>query len=320
MPIMSIILASMLLFALPAFAEQSEKGFYDKKAEGWFWYKQEPLLPEPLPLEQPSLLEAKLKPIEQPSITTPPPPLQSPSPLPPLSVEWFQQNLNTYKNRAIDFPTKENVEAYLYLQRVMMDKSEKFARVMQVAAISDPALDENNRRPQSYFGQSVADEQAKTNRDDLFKKLANIAGLWFFYSSECAYCAKQAPVLKQIQQQYGLEILPISLDGLPIPGNIFPDFVVDNGQAKQFQVIRTPTLILAKPPNSFIRISEGILSEKAIIDRSLMLATDQNWLPEKEYNDTKIVKQDFIEATNVPENIAENPTALVDYLRAKVKR
>jgi conjugal transfer pilus assembly protein TraF len=65
----------------------------------------------------------------------------------PLSTAWFRKNLEKYRDRAIDDPSAENVAAYYYLQRVMMDKAHRFTDVAREVVMSDPFLDENQRRP-----------------------------------------------------------------------------------------------------------------------------------------------------------------------------
>ena len=69
----------------------------------------------------------------------------------PFSAKWLQQNMPKLLERAIDSPNKENVEAYLYAQRVAMDKSQVYAESARRVVASDPFLDENNRVPLSTY-------------------------------------------------------------------------------------------------------------------------------------------------------------------------
>ncbi len=92
------------LFILPAYA--SDGPFYQRGQEGWFWYQ---VIPEP---EQPDeLVEPETGVVES-----------SQSELKPFSAAWFREHMQSFMDKAIDEPTNENVRAYLYLQRVMMDK------------------------------------------------------------------------------------------------------------------------------------------------------------------------------------------------------
>ena len=104
--------------------------------------------------------------------------------------------MEKYRDKAIDEPTPENVSAYMYLQRVVLDKSEKFAQVTQQVVMSDPVLDENSRRPTATFGAFAMDDMATKGTENAAKKLAKSAGLWFFYASTCEFCIKEVGVLK----------------------------------------------------------------------------------------------------------------------------
>ncbi len=125
--------AALLLAALALVpAAGSPAGFYGRSAEGWFWYRdpREPFLPLPTPAATPA---------------TPPPAPQVPapeSPAPPgpapLSAQWFRENLDRYRDRAIDAPSPENVAVYLHLQRIAMDKSSRFATVSERVVQGDP--------------------------------------------------------------------------------------------------------------------------------------------------------------------------------------
>jgi conjugal transfer pilus assembly protein TraF len=107
--------ATLLLMglAVPAWADQVGQPFFQGKEEGWFWYKDPKERPVQLPPKSMLPLPAKPKETE------------------PLSVEWLKKQMPVLLDRAIDNPTRENVEAYLYAQRLAMDKSQRFAEMSQ---------------------------------------------------------------------------------------------------------------------------------------------------------------------------------------------
>ena len=120
----------------PAASVIHDSTFYGDKERGWFWYEEpisddEPVEDVAPPPEPPPPKEIKA---EQPPA--------KPAEAKPLSAEWFRKNMEKYRDKAIDEPTPENVSAYMYLQRVVLDKSEKFAQVTQQVVMSDPVLDE----------------------------------------------------------------------------------------------------------------------------------------------------------------------------------
>lgn len=148
------------LFILPAHASDGQ--FYQRGQEGWFWYQ---VIPEP---EQPDeLIEPETGVVES-----------SQSELKPFSAAWFREHMQSFMDKAIDEPTNENVRAYLYLQRVMMDKGSQFADVSQQVVMGDPVLDEISRRPLATYAANRMDREAGAQRDVALGEVAKRAGLF----------------------------------------------------------------------------------------------------------------------------------------------
>ncbi|PPD43811.1 MAG: hypothetical protein CTY16_12820 [Methylobacter sp.] len=275
-------------------AHDPRSAFYQDKERGWFWYEPEPIEdPEPEWPEAIPTPEAAKKPVEI---------LQTqPQPVKPLSSEWFRVNLAKYRDTAIDEPTADNVSRYLYLQRVMLDKAERFTEQSQRVVMADALLDENSRRPIATFGANAMDELADKGVDKAVKQLAKAAGLWFFYSSTCSFCIKEAGVLKGLSHAYGFKVLPIALDGLPLPDNSYPDFTIDRGQAKKMGVETTPALFLVKPgqKGDVIQIGQGLLSGDEIVKRSLVLGYQQGWINGSDYNGTLKAKPITVDSETI---------------------
>ena len=292
--------------------------YYEDKERGWFWYEEsvldedvvetEPLSPEPSPIQEKKAEHSPTKPSEAK----------------PLSSEWFRKNMERYRDKAVDEPTQQNVSAYMYLQRVMLDKAEKFANVSQQVVMSDPVLDENSRRPIATFGAFAMDDMATQGTEKAAKKLAETAGLWFFYSSTCNFCVKEAGVLKGLMNAYGFKILPIALDGLPLPGGYFPNFTVDRGQAKKLGVDTTPALFLVKPGENgdAIQLGQGLLSGDEIIKRAITLGHQNGWLNNNEYNETLKVKPMQVDTQTIQgidEQTMNNPGEMVKTIRNNLR-
>jgi conjugal transfer pilus assembly protein TraF len=301
-------------------AHGSDSPFYRDKERGWFWYEEAPEeMPasEPEPMALPEPVQEKRK--EEPK------PEKKPPGAKPLSAEWFRKNLEKYRDKAVDEPTDENVTTYMYLQRVMLDKAEKFTEVTQRVVMSDPVLDENTRRPIATFGAFAMDDRAKRGSDQAAKKLAEAAGLWFFYSSDCEFCVKEAGVLKGLMHAYGFKVLPVALDGLPLPGDSFPEFTVDRGQAKKMGVELTPALFLVKSGENgnAIQLSQGLLAGDEIIKRAITLAHQYGWLDNNEYQETLKVKP--LQVNNetiraIDENVMDKPGELVKAIRENLRK
>jgi conjugal transfer pilus assembly protein TraF len=242
-----------------------------------------------------------------------------------LSAEWFRKNLESYRDKALDQPTKENVSAYFWLQRVMLDKAQKFTDAAQMAVVEDPLLDENSRRPIATFGARAIDEMARDSQEKAAAKLANMAGIWFFYESTCKFCEKQAGALMGLHNAHGFKVLPIAIDGLPLPGNPFPDFIPDRGQAKKLGVEMTPAIFLVKPgaEGGVIQIAQSLIAGDEIVQRSIMLAHEKGWLDDTEYQQT-IPSRSLVVDTSLGKQVTEqqlqNPADLTEAIRASLRK
>jgi conjugal transfer pilus assembly protein TraF len=242
--------------------------------EGWFWYQDPPIdeeEPEPEPLA-PNI-------ISQPETSVGPP---------PLSAKWLRDNLEKYQIDAIDNPTPENIERYLYLQRVMLDKAQRFTEGMARAVQFDPYLDQNTRRPLSSFGGAESSRIALKAKREVLIRIAHQAGIFFFFKSTCEHCEIQAPLLKNLQEIYGFKVFPVSLDGLPLHNDLFGSFERDRGQAKKLGVVQTPAMFLGRPnTREVLLIAQSTMAQPQLEERIIEAAFEAGWIDQKEYQSTK---------------------------------
>ncbi|HFQ5206022.1 conjugal transfer protein TraF [Vibrio vulnificus] len=295
--------------------------FYNRKSEGWFWYE-----PEPEP-EQEIKVEPKKEPVKAPETKQEAEPKKEATENNEVvvNVAWLRENLPKLRDSAIDNPTYENVRRYFYAQRIMMDKSSKFASVAQQVSKFEVPLDETLRRPENQVALYDQKVTAKQNRSDLIKQLADKVGFFFFFSSTCTYCMKEAPMLQRLQAETGIDILAISLDGRPLPNNEFPDYVTDPGTLKQkLQVMVTPTIYLVtKDGSEFHNLAVGLTAPEELMRRTIMLASKEGWITGEQYDATQDVREILLDdatksqLTVDPEKVFSDPDYLANKLRAK---
>jgi hypothetical protein len=205
-------------------------GFYARGAEGWFWYAEEP--PEP---EEPSR-RCSNQPIQSPRHRMPGADAGTacgprsglrrrlgPTGPAPLSAAWLRANLERYRDSAIDDPSPRNVALYLYLQRLAIDKAERFAEATQRAVWSDPLLDETTRRPLATFAANLVNREAaptarRPDRDGQGRRTLVPVPLRLSLLRGTGAAAGGADVRATASVQ------AVSLDGRPLPGGFFPDF------------------------------------------------------------------------------------------------
>jgi len=289
--------------AVPAWAAPAGQPFFQGKEEGWFWYK------DP---------KARPVPVQAPPKSLPPQPAKQKE-AEPLSVEWLKKQMPVLLDRAIDNPTRENVEAYLYAQRLAMDKSQRFAEMSQRVVYSDPFLDENNRVPIASFAKSSFLNGIDQAADAGLKHLATVAGLWVFFDSRCQHCRVHAETIEAMRKKHGFVVKYISLDGKGLPN--IPAWVPDLGQSGTLNVRMTPTTVLVAPPNHFLVVSQGMMAQTQIEERMLVAAESEDLLPQELLADVRRYDRGVLKAEDTRGAGAdgEDPVAWVKLLKDKLK-
>ena len=282
--------------------------WYGDHERGWFWYEDPPdeIVPE----------EPEELPLEALPQTTIPEPRKPEGP-PMLSAEWIRQNLKKYRLLAIDDPTPENVAAYMYIQRVMLDKSQRFAEQVKHVVQLDPYLDQGTRRPIASYGGAQFSREARAATQYLLAQIAKQAGIFFFFQGRCSHCEIQAPVLKSLQDRYDFTIFPVSIDGRPLQNKVFPEYVRDQGQARKLKVIQTPAMFLGRPDTKDIfPLGQSTLSRDQLEKRILVAARDAGWITPEEYNRTQGFNTSLaldLRPDSIPAGISEQE--LVGYIQ-----
>lgn len=278
------------------------KPFYHGKEDGWFWYKD--------PKDAPP------KPKEPPPVVPAPTASSSPKRTEPFSVDWLRKNLPVLLERAIDAPTKDNVEAYLYAQRIAMDKSQEYAVKARSVVASDPFLDENNRVPLSTFAKRSFLRDIDRQSEVAMKELATKGGLWVFVDSRCHFCADQVSQVEALRKKYGFLVKYISVDGAPVPG--VPEWVKDNGHVKMLRLKITPSVVFAVPPKDYLVISQGLMAHSQMADRLLLAAEDRKLLPETMFARTNPYSRGVLSPADVADGASDDPKDWVTRLKEKL--
>lgn len=318
----ALLLAATLCAGLSHVAAAQQRGqtpsgattaeFYIRSRDGWFFYEPLPALPEEPPPEE--MPPPQLPPKEEAKAAAPAEP-------PPLSAQWIKAKLPEYLDRAIDAPTQDNVRAFMTVQRVMMDKASQFSEAVQRVTMGDPLLDESARRPMAPFATAALNTQSFKAKGQQLSALSGQAAIWFFYRSDCAYCHQMIPILKNMERLHGFYVMAIALDNLPL-GDDFPDWRPDAGQAAQLNVMQTPAVFLVKPPDMFVPLTQGAVTQEDLEQRILLGAVRAGWLSEEDFAGTRNLNASVPSLASVPLDGFKDggdPNAIVDYIRSRVK-
>ena len=242
----------LFILFLGMVATSAHADYIERKAEGWHFYEE---------------LNKKAQPKKEPIIEAQP---EDPA----AQLAAFKKEVERLKSVAVMEPTFENVQAYMVIQKQLMDKSSKFAQKWMEVVYTTPKLDYSIKHPTSQMARHVYLDQKKSHMDVEISKLSQSHGLFFFFSNSCAYCKHFAPIVKAFSDKYGWEVMAISIDGSSLPE--FPNAVTDNGTAKQLGVKFVPTLLAVNPSTEeVVPLSHGMSSQDQILDRIRVLIIER---------------------------------------------
>lgn len=259
-------LVCLILIAVPSICfAVDEVQWFERQAEGWFWYI------DPPPEE------------EQAEVTEKNPVEVTPIPLPILAdpkakLKEFQEKLENAQALAIMQPTPQNVSAYLYLQKEAMDRSQRFSEVWQQVVWTTPTLDHTLVRPTSPKAVHAYYDERNDHRKQNLKRLSQTHGLFYFFRESCPYCQQFSPILKSFAKRHGFHVTAISMDGGPTPG--FDDYRMDNGTASRLGVQTVPAVYLVEPKSRHVQpVSFGLLGPTELEERIESIMNTPRGLP-----------------------------------------
>ncbi|BBM67633.1 MULTISPECIES: conjugal transfer protein TraF [Vibrio] len=247
---------------------------------------------------------------------------QSTEDLPELfSTAWFSANYDRIEKAAIDNPTKENIRALLVTERMMLDKSEVFARTKVRIAASDPLLQDNMRIPLSGYGKSLMFKYKKKNIKLALEELSKKAGIFYFYDGKCIFCHQMLETLNYLREIHGWEIRVVAKN---IQTNHIQDLnpeipvIRDNFHSKNYQIKYWPTLMMVVPesdtPNYII--TQGVMSMNKLVKTIITVALEQKELDDEWFykvfpEERGLVSQSQL--AKLPKDISDNPTKLINH-------
>lgn len=254
-PDFKTVLVLLFFYLLLGPLSVSASGYWWQKSdEGWFFYKDAP--PKEKKEEKPRV---EKKPEVQPG-----PPL-------PLFTEQMKRKGEELLSAAMENPNFENVKAYMEHNYQMMKLSNMFSLLWQKVLMMHPEL--GGPAPVSDADKDLYFAALREKNREILYRLSREAGLFFFYTTSCPSCERQAYYLERFKKEYPFFIIkPVTLDGGVFEG--FPDTVMDNGIATRLGIDVVPAIFLAYPPDRFERISSGLVTTDELKRRLIWYATE----------------------------------------------
>lgn len=154
---------------------------------------------------------------------------------------WTMEALH----RARQTKSIDDMRTFLTLKNYWLTESSEFSNLFQKAMLENPELDYNVTHPTSSLGSQILDDERQRKRALKLKELAKSHGLMFFYRGASPYDQKQIPIISEIASQFGIYVMPVSVDGKGL--DAFENVVVDRGQADKLGVRFFPAILMVNP-------------------------------------------------------------------------
>jgi len=244
-------LVALAATCLLAPATGAQEHYWERRAEGWFWYADPPAEAQPD-------REGQGREIPRPNPLVPPE---------IAAHERMQTELRELRVVAIMNPTPANVARYLRLQKRALDLSSTFADAWRRVVWSTPDLDhERSGRPANGLGAAIWDERRRRERGERLARLAEIRGIALFFKADCPLCVEMGRALARLRAKHGIHVMAISADGSGM--DFLDDVRRDNGIFGRLGISTLPEVRLLDPRSmDAIPVGGGIMSLEEIEER-----------------------------------------------------
>ncbi|HFF4782908.1 TPA: conjugal transfer protein TraF, partial [Acinetobacter baumannii] len=186
----------------------------------------------------------------------------------------LRAELKKREDIAVMYPTEQNIKNYLDAWHLVQNKATVFTDQWRRVVYQNPDYDYSLRNPSNNAAIKVQAQAKQTQIDGYLKNLSKEQGLIFFFRSDCPYCHQMAPILKQLSQMYGFEVLGVSVDGAGLPD--FPNPVDGRAVVQKWGIEKVPaTFIASKKTKDHAPIGFGVMSLNEVIERIWVLTNTQ---------------------------------------------
>ena len=239
-------------------AETSNKVFYEDQKHGWYWYEKEPE-------------ELKKKEVLKPDRTVNIKDYTYDN-LWNMYPDDFQELVELVKKKAVQYPTKDNVKDFMFMQDIARRKALAFAGVFTYVAQNSHELTTKDVYPITKPGQRARVKNIMQEKNSIIRDSGKDFALIMFFSDDCSYCQAQLPILQYFIDNFKWPVRMVNIDKNP-------------NAAARFNVLTVPQMILIyKKTGDYMPISTGVISLselKSKLYRSIRLMrgeiTPQQW-------------------------------------------
>jgi len=188
-------------------------------------------------------------------------------------IKSAKEDLERALAKAMLDPTKENVYAYMNLQKQWSDQARNFSKSWQYNLLGHPEV--ASLLPTTQYGVRVRKEIDAKTRSELIKGLAKENMLLFFYEGGNPFSKEFSKVVTMFRKLNKWEVKPVSVDGLLL--NEFPQSIRDQSIAREMGVNFFPALFLVHiRTQAAIPISYGMTTISQIEENIVMQFTGES--------------------------------------------
>ena len=289
--ILSSILILWFMFLTDSVAETLDEGFYSRSSEGWFFYNEEnedeeEIEPEtPVQPEPPQPVQPAEAPKEKDST-------KPKSKLVVGSAAWLKANLPIYLNNAIDNPTPENINAYLFLQKMSVDKANRFSNAYSLAVSGNPLFDDSLEQSETYAVNRMKEQESKVAAQDIFADLSSRTTILFVFDNS-PFSLFQAGVVKRFSDKFNFKVVPVMAvepnpDVMQEISGIFPNVIIKPGMDKQLHTDTLPASLLVTA-EKIIPFLFGGAADSEFSTRIAKVAYREKLINEEMFRKTRIL-------------------------------
>lgn len=168
--------------------------------------------------------------------------LSSNSPAEQKAIE-LNKLWDTQIKRATITGSKKDIEEFLATHFLITSKGIEFSKNVQKIIDHSPQLSNTN----SYYKNAVDEQIKKEEATEILAANNGRYGLVLVYSTTCAHCARQVPIIQQFARKYNFQTLGITTDIKVFSG--FDQNIVDPQITRDPLVQAYPTILLLDKKN-----------------------------------------------------------------------
>jgi len=177
--------------------------------------------------------------------------------------EWQARQRDALLNTAVLAKNdSKSVEEFQKYNKWVLGKAMQFANLWQFNLVQNPELSASYTAPISEFGLALVSKLAKAESTEIFELIRNEGGILAYFTREsCIWCHEMLPTAVSLSKDSGIPLYNASLEGKCLAGAGTKNCLTGNAvlePASRLQITRVPAMVLYLPPNTWIRIANGV--------------------------------------------------------------